>query len=158
LCITEPNPAPRIRRAENEQTVAFFATKTSHAFHTGQNQNIIFEAAVTNVGGAYSNSLGVFQAPVDGIYVFSVNLMAYARNSEHYHLAKNGIPVCNMYAYAAESWDATTGQTAILRLAKGDNVEIQTKDSDGSVHGLSYSTFAGFLLQQEYGNPVVVGK
>ena len=113
---------------------------------------------VTNVGGAYSNTLGAFLAPVDGIYVFSVNLMAQNTQTEHYHLSKNSKPVCIMYARADESPYATTGQTAILRLAQGDNVEIQTQDSDGSVHGGAYSSFAGFLLQQEYGNPAVVGK
>ena len=49
----------RIRRAENEMDVAFFATLTNHQTHVGVDQSIMFDNVVTNIGNGYHNHLGV---------------------------------------------------------------------------------------------------
>ena len=37
---------------------------------------IIFDTVVTNLGGAYAPSVGVFQCPVSGYYFFAVSLVS----------------------------------------------------------------------------------
>ena len=149
----------RFRRAESDRPIAFYALLNNHALHTGVNQNIVFENVVTNIGGAYSGSLGAFVAPVTGIYVFSTSILGYSTQTEHYSLNRNGQTVGMMYGDATKAPYPDPSLTAVLYLHQGDNVEVRTLDTDGSAHGRNYSSFAGFLLQQDYdGSISIIGK
>jgi len=74
-----------------ETPVAFFATLTSHIVHAGQNQTIAFDRVLTNVGNAYNAHVGLFTAPVSGIYVFSVSLLSMPGHTTHFSLYKTVI-------------------------------------------------------------------
>ncbi|XP_045175972.2 complement C1q-like protein 2 [Mercenaria mercenaria] len=148
----------RIRRAENETPVAFFAKMGSHLDHAGIHQTFIFEIVVTNVGNAYNNHLGVFVAPVAGTYVFSTTLVSSYHVNAHAQFVKNGKAITTMFVSGGESGHDTTSQTIVLQLQKGDDVSVQNLDSDKSFYGSSHSTFSGFLLQEDYTSSVVVGK
>jgi len=52
----------------------------------------------------------------------------------------------------------STSQTAVLRLQRGDDVTLRNYDDDESLYGNDYSTFAGFLLWEDFGQPIIVGK
>ncbi|XP_045176803.2 uncharacterized protein LOC123537227 [Mercenaria mercenaria] len=149
----------RITRAENEANIAFYATVGNHHIeHAGVNQNIIFDHVITNLGNAYNKYAGDFKAPVSGTYVFSVTLMAYNTQSTHYRIAKNGTVMGNLYLHGKDGSDATSAMTAVLQLQQGDDVSIQNLDADKNLHGYAYSTFSGFLLQQDYSSTAIVGK
>lgn len=150
--------ARQIRKRENEKDVAFFSVITSHLFHMGVNQNIVFDRVITNVGNAYNNHAGDFRAPVDGTYVFSVTLMAYSTHSSHYSLVKNGTAAAYIYLRGHESPYASSGLTAVLELKQGEDVAIRNIDQDEALHGSAYSTFSGFLLTQDFSSPGLVGK
>ncbi|XP_053380337.1 heavy metal-binding protein HIP-like [Mercenaria mercenaria] len=107
----------RIRRAENENPVAFFATLSQHLNHAGAHQSITFDNVVTNIGNAYNSHFGSFTAPVSGTYVFSVTLFSMYHSNYHAQFVKNGQGI---------TW--------------------------------LYSTFAGFLLQEDFASVAVVGK
>jgi len=142
-----------------EGPVAFFATLTSHVTHAGRNQTIAFDRVVTNVGNAYNPHVGVVTAPVSGIYVFSVSLLSYPGHKTHYQLYKNNDFVSNIYLHTPSASDyETTSQTAVLQLVKGDDVTLRNVDGDESLHGVNYSTFAGFLVWEDFSQPAVVGK
>jgi hypothetical protein len=148
----------RIRRAENETPVAFFARMDKHLEHAGIHQNIIFETAVTNVGNGYHSHVGTFIAPVSGTYVFSATLLSFYHVSGHVQFVKNGQAVTNMYVSGSEAGYDTTSQTIVLQLQKGDDVTVQNLDSDKSFLGIGYGTFTGFLLFEDFSSPSVVGK
>ena len=143
----------RIRRAENEMDVAFFATLTNHQTHVGVDQPIMFDNVVTNIGNGYHNHLGSFIAPVSGTYVFSVSLLTWAKHA-HYTFSKNGTGVSKLYLDATKSGYESTSQTIVITLNQNDDVTIRNGESDGQTHG-GYSNFAGFLLYQHY--PAIVG-
>jgi len=143
-----------------ETPVAFLATLTSHILHAGQNQPIVFDRVVTNVGNAYNPHLGAFTAPVAGIYVFSVSLLSIAGHTTHYQIKKNNNFISNIYLRTppgAGEYESTS-QTVVLQLTKGDDVTLRNMDGDESLHGINYSTFAGFLVWQDFNQPAVVGK
>jgi len=52
----------------------------------------------------------------------------------------------------------STSQTVVLQLTKGDDVTLRNIDGDESLHGRNYSTFAGFLVWEDFNQPAVVGK
>ena len=145
----------RIRRAENEVDVAFFATLTNHQTHVGVHQTILFDHVVTNIGNAYNNHLGSFIAPVSGTYVFSISILTWAKDSAYY-ISKNGNAVSYIYCDAIQSGYDSSSQTVILSLNQHDDITIRNRDADDQTHGSHFSTFAGFLLTQ--GNSdVIVG-
>ncbi|XP_045176620.2 cerebellin-1-like [Mercenaria mercenaria] len=148
----------RFRRAENENPVAFFAAITNHVTHAGVNQTYVFDHAITNLGNAYNNHNGNFVAPVDGTYVFSVTLMSLYHVNAHAKFFKNGQPVSTLYVSGAEAGYDTTSQTIVLQLHKGDDISVHNIDVDVSMAGAHYSTFSGFLLQENYSSSVVVGR
>jgi len=150
----------RIRQAMIETPVAFFATLTSHISHAGQNQTIAFDRVVTNVGNAYNPHVGVFNAPVTGIYVFSVSLLSYPGHTTGYRLYKNDDFLSNIYLQTPGAGQyESTSQTAVLQLNKGDDVTLRNMKSDEMLHGNNYSTFAGFLVWEDFNvQPIAVGK
>ncbi|XP_060575884.1 uncharacterized protein LOC132733283 isoform X2 [Ruditapes philippinarum] len=147
----------RIKRAQNEVNIAFYAViGDHHVQHAGINQNIVFDKVITNLGNAYNKYSGDFKAPVSGTYVFSATLMAYDSQTAHYRIMSNGTDVGNMYLHGTGG--ATTAMTVILQLNKGDDVFLQNIDSDKPLHGYAYSTFSGYLLQQDFSATEIVGK
>ncbi|XP_053380342.1 uncharacterized protein LOC123562235 [Mercenaria mercenaria] len=156
--LTNRKHQQRIRRTMNETPVAFFATLSQHLEHVGAHQAIAFDHVVTNIGNAYNSHFGSFVAPVSGTYVFSATLFCKYHTNYHAQFARNGQPITTMYMYGAESGHATTSQTIVLELQKGNDVSVQSSDVDRSVFGYNYSTFAGFLLQEDYSTSTIVGK
>lgn len=84
--------------------------------------------------------------------------MAYAANSGHYRFVKNGKGLANIYVQGHESAYATSSLTTVIDLQLGDDVSIKNIDPDKYLHGYAYSSFSGFLLQQNFANPAIVGK
>lgn len=149
----------RIRRADNETPVAFFATMVKHLEHAGIQQPFVFEHVITNVGNAYHGHIGSFIAPVAGTYVFSTTLVSFYHVNAHAQFVKNGQPITTLYVSGGESGHDTTSQTIVLNLHKGDDVGIHNVDNDKSFYGSNHSLFSGFLLQEDFSSsPAVVGK
>lgn len=142
----------RVRRADIDLPIAFFATLSKHIEHAGINQPIVFDNIITNIGNAYNGHMGSFVAPVSGVYVFSTTLFSYPRMSFHASFVKNGQILTNVYIAGSESVYDTSAQTIVLHLQQGDNVCILNTDSDRSIYGYSYSIFSGFLLKEFYSN------
>jgi hypothetical protein len=147
-----------LQRRENELNVSFFATLGNHLQHLGASQNIAFDRVITNIGNGYNSHAGDFRAPVAGTYVFSVTLMAYSSSTTHYNIVKNSTTVANLYVRGLESPYASSSMTAVLQLQKGEDVAIRNVDTDKMLHGSHYSAFSGFLLDQDFSSPPIVGK
>lgn len=146
----------RIRRAENENPVAFFATLSNNIEQLGAMQNIAFDNVVTDVSRSYNPHAGVFIAPVPGIYVFSVTIMSHGTLENHFHVLKNGQDIAKLHHHNTDY--GITGMTFVLELETGDDVSLANVDLNKAVHGDDYSSFCGFLLQEYYSGPDVVGK
>lgn len=145
----------RIRRANTETEVAFFATMTLNEDHLGKDQDIVFDHIVTNIGHAYNANHGTFVAPVPGTYVFSVTLYHQSGVSSAGtwgHVVANGIVVAKLHVNQEQS-----SQTVIVSLQAGDDVSVQNTETDRGFFGDRYSTFSGFLLYENILVSAVVG-
>ncbi|XP_052790990.1 uncharacterized protein LOC128224926 [Mya arenaria] len=148
-----------VRQVELGTAVAFLATMGSHNVHSGQNQPLIFERVVTDIGNAYNPHIGTFIAPVDGVYSFSVTLLSASGFISHYYIYKNNTAICHLTLYHPSSETYTSmSQTAVLQLKKGEDVSIRNLDADKTTYGDNYSTFSGFILWETYAHPEIVGK
>ncbi|XP_062372564.1 uncharacterized protein LOC134060011 [Sardina pilchardus] len=130
--------------------VAFAAALGKAMAKSNDEKKIPFKNILTNVGGAYDNSTGVFTAPCDGVYYFSFSTFkaespktnactSLFRNEERL------LTACD-HAVGGDTTD-TAGNGAPLLLKKGDQVYI-TLHARSSVYDddLNRSCFRGFLL------------
>ncbi|XP_062588930.1 uncharacterized protein LOC134250582 [Saccostrea cucullata] len=77
------------RIANITKKVAFTVGVTfpSDSWNSG---TLVFDRIVYNIGGGYDSSTGVFTSPVDGHFVFFVNVQAYSTDSIDTYLVLNG--------------------------------------------------------------------
>ncbi|XP_052799089.1 complement C1q-like protein 2 [Mya arenaria] len=107
---------------------------------------LIFDTVLTNLGGAYSTTTGIFHAPVKGLYLFSVTLLADGRNGtasiELYHNTKL---IARPFTGPSSSF-VGTGEVALVEANAGD--EIFVKASVGGTNAVydHFSRFSGVLL------------
>ncbi|XP_060581502.1 complement C1q-like protein 4 [Ruditapes philippinarum] len=146
------NSGDRIRRAENEVTVAFTAGLTKRALHVGAHQNIVFDHVETNVGNGYNPHHGVFTAPVPGLYVFYTSVLADNDREVWCELIVNGAIKASVYARGTDGRHDQGSQALVIQLKQGDDIAVQNVAADDAIYGdpTIYSTFTGFLLQQDF--------
>lgn len=128
-----------------ELQVAFMASMATH--FTNLNSGIIFSSVETNIGNFFDVMTGRFSAPVTGVYFFTFSMMKHEEVDEVYvYLMHNGNTIISMHSYEAKGHQDTAGNSAVLKLAKED--EVWLRMGTGSLHGdhQRYCTFAGFLL------------
>lgn len=105
-----------------------------------------YDSVLTNVGGAFQPSTGIFTAPCKGIYAFSCSLMSDPSNAVYLEMMKNGKKLS--IVYAASGTNPQSAQTLHLLLNKGDKIWIQNYNrSKATIHDHgSYNLFSGSLI------------
>ena len=115
-----------------------------------EKSRIPFEVARLNEGGAMNLTTGIFTAPHDGIYRFSL----FGMNDDSddklmISLRKNRLPVRANYASAPPAVDFSAfSLQSILRLKKGDEIDLYLlKGSLVDSKDYHVTHFIGYLLQ-----------
>lgn len=153
----------RGRRQLAETEVAFSAQISENVNHLGQDQVVVFDKALTDLDGtsspdAYSTSSGIFTAPLNGVYVFSVTMHSLTRESTHFAIYKNTQQITTIYVHGADTTTTdSTSQTVVLVLKRGDMVSIRHTESDHGAFGYGHSLFSGFLLYVHGSDPELIG-
>ncbi|XP_053304122.1 complement C1q tumor necrosis factor-related protein 3 isoform X2 [Spea bombifrons] len=128
-----------------ELQVAFMASMATH--FSNINSGIIFSSVETNVGNFFDVMTGRFSAPVTGVYFFTFNMLKHEEVEDVYvYLMHNGNTIVSMYSYESKGKQDTSGNSAVLKLSKED--EVWLRMGTGALHGdhQRYCTFCGFLL------------
>lgn len=89
-----------------------------------------YDHVVTNLGGAYQPSTGIFTAPYDGLYSISCTLMSDKSNTVYLEMVKNGERL-SMVCAAPYTYPQSS-QTLHLILNKGDRVWMQNWHSNSA--------------------------
>jgi hypothetical protein len=125
--------------------VAFTAGVTTT--HTSWNSGtLVFPRVVYNIGGGYDPNTGVFTAPVDGHFVFFVNVQSYSSNRIDVYIVLNGTPKVTALAHSPAY--SAGPNLAVLKLQQGDRVWIKHWSGTGyfTESGFPVTTFSGFLI------------
>ncbi|XP_029434947.1 complement C1q tumor necrosis factor-related protein 3 isoform X2 [Rhinatrema bivittatum] len=128
-----------------ELQVAFMASMATH--FSNQNSGIIFSSVETNIGSFFDVMTGRFGAPVTGVYFFTFSMLKHEDVDDVFvYLMHNGNTIISLYSYEAKGKQDTSGNSAVLKLSKDD--EVWLRMGSGALHGdhQRYCTFAGFLL------------
>lgn len=135
----------------NDQAVAFTAL-LSKVTTLGSKEVVKYDTVLTNVGGAYVPSTGIFTAPYKGIYTISCSLMSSPSNFVHLNIMKNGNALALLYS--ASGTYPLASQTLQLLLEKGDKIWIQnynTKTAKMHDHN-AFNVFSGVLITRMWIN------
>jgi hypothetical protein len=125
--------------------VAFTAGVTS--IDTSWNSGtLVFPHVVYSIGGGYDPNTGVFTAPVDGHFVFFVNVQSSGSKFIYTYLVLNGTVKVTTMAYIGNY--SAGSNLAVLRLQKGDRVWVKHRYGTGywTESDAPTTTFSGFLI------------
>ena len=76
------------------------------------------------MGGAYSNSTGVFTCPVSGYYSFIVSVQTRENRNSVVRLQHNNIDVYQVFSYKTKKGYQSATNSAIIKLDKHDTVRV----------------------------------
>ena len=112
----------------------------------GSRAVVKYNRILSNVGGAYHPSTGIFTAPYKGIYSISCSLLSETSNDVHLQITKNGAKMS--FLYSGSSTYPHAGQTLQLLLNKGDKIWIQNRNAKvAKLYDYSaYNVFSGALI------------
>ena len=129
-----------------KKTVAFMATATGYQSNMADKQVIQFNHVITNEGGAYDNSTGIFTTPVDGTYNFQTTILTSNDVEIWGHIDVNESPKVWFNAKASDNRHDSGSQSLVISLIKGDKVTARTAHNSGTLYGEHYTSFSGFLF------------
>ena len=131
-------------------TIVFNAhSVTNHSPPTYQ--PLVFTTVISNIGNGYSSSTGKFTAPVNGTFIFTVQLCVSTDHGAEFGLVLDGTTVVNFHDYDHDS--STTSSTTIpLFLKQGQKVWVtpHTYSCSGCLTEDSYcwNRFSGSLIHK----------
>ena len=124
--------------------VAFLAImETTTSFSS--ESTILFDTVRINIGSGFNVDDGIFTAPNDGAYQFSVTMMTSQDGEIWAYFNLNGKRIAYIYAHGSESRHDQGANTVILQLNKGDRVGVVNHHTS-TIYGSGYSSFSGNLL------------
>ena len=112
-------------------------------------ETVIFDKVLLNVGNAYNQKTGEFTAPVGGVYSFNWKTLTYSGKYFVTEIVHNGKPIALNHCdgRGISTGYASTSNQAIIRMKKGDKAWIRTHSSYGIyARGGNWSNFSGYKV------------
>ncbi|XP_062582149.1 uncharacterized protein LOC134243929 [Saccostrea cucullata] len=115
--------------------------------NTGWNSGaLIFPSVISNVGGGYNPSTGIFTAPTDGNYIFFLTVVEYQKQYSKVDIVMNGVSKVRTMGHSDASYQ-TGVNMVFLQLQQGDAVWARRYSGTGYYsNSVPITTFSGFLL------------
>lgn len=126
--------------------VVAFTSMLSSDTTVGGRAVVRYDHMVTNLGGAYQRTTGIFTAPYRGLYSFSCSLMSHSSNYVNLEMVKNGIPVFAIFS-AAHTFPQSS-QTIYLVLNQGDHIWMQNHNTFQAKLQTGYNVFSGIFIRE----------
>ena len=112
----------------------------------GDNQPLVFDRVITNIGGFYHSTTGIFTAPIAGIYIFYASLKVNPEKHMYLKIVEDGQWIDDIHSDGrGDTSTESVSETWILSLEEGSEVWIATEVA-GDVLGWGHTQFSGFLL------------
>ena len=117
-------------------------------------QVVIFHTVIENVGNGYNAGTGVFQAPVNGTYLFNIQLCTYSSQWGRYYLVVDSgdNKITAISYYEANAAATGTSNSVAQYLREGQRVWAQSYYESGTTNTIyhsetgCWSQFSGVLV------------
>ncbi|XP_059167019.1 cerebellin-3-like [Physella acuta] len=128
-----------------------FTAGLSSPLNLLQNQIVVYNEVLTNIGGAYNKRTGVFKAPVAGLYMFQVHGAASNSSTLKLALGQNDTISVTAYNNMAGLGINEASNSAVLQLEKNDEVYVSAATATSLLGARTaiVNTFSGFLIEEE---------
>lgn len=112
---------------------------------------MVLKNVLSNIGGGYNSTNGIFTAPTSGTYGFFFSVQVRPNNGLSILLFLNDVVVAEALAGPVNGAFTTGGNMVALVLKKNDLVYIKSHPSHSRNVAIQYSgnNFSGFLLSEE---------
>ncbi|XP_060554367.1 LOW QUALITY PROTEIN: adiponectin-like [Ruditapes philippinarum] len=112
------------------------------------NEIIIWQSTYLNEGNGYDTVIGIFKAPVSGLYYFAVHVCNYSGNVFQYAIVLENTNIATSYKYDNNNYDCGSMST-FTKVAAGQRVWVRC--TSGSTSTLLWessgrSSFIGALI------------
>lgn len=138
-----------------QEPIVVFNVKTAKDVSPQANQKILFNTILLNLGGAYDEATGIFTAPVNGTYMFAIQVATYLGKWGRFHLVcDTGNIILSIAHYNADNHFSSTAGTVAHILTKGQRIWLEFAYNSGSTQRLyedvNYASnqFSGMLVRQ----------
>lgn len=133
--------------SQKTPNVAFRTELSKDVGTVSSNNVIIFDEVDLNLGNAYDSRHGVFTAPVNGTYLFSMALGNPSGHSGAFFMKKNTQTIEYAIAGHTSGWNMG-GVTTVAELVAGDDVWVEGEGYiSGAYSHIRYHTgFSGILI------------
>ncbi|KAK3084307.1 hypothetical protein FSP39_011372, partial [Pinctada imbricata] len=133
-----------------------FYVSLSHDLHLNTGVPVVFDDIRLNENNCYNSGDGIIVASMDGMYIFHWKITTHSGGKASVHIKKNGQDAGGM-SLLVKSFSGDTNRDgevnhnsaadfAILRLQRGDHVNIATSLENSFIHA-GHSGFGGFYLR-----------
>lgn len=105
-----------------------------------------------DLGDGYHSTTGIFNAPIQGIYLFSVSLGTWCNDKANFNavIVKNGNWIAAITGHGGENVHQLNqgSVTVAMQLDVGDQVWVKNAHTnDAAIAGWGFSTFTGILIK-----------
>ena len=125
--------------------VAYFSARNSQSLEPS---GLTFNGVVTKSGNEFNSTSGVFVAPYDGVYFFTLTLAVTTESYASCYIVKN------RFRNLAESFSSIVGgfcsaaSSTVVHLVAGDHISVDNCHGNGTYNAFKTS-FSGFLLKAD---------
>ena len=116
----------------------------------GSNTLLRFTQTVTNTNDVYSTATGYFTAPVNGTYIFAVQMCQESKKYIHIQIYAELTLIANSAIYDTAGYGPCSTTTAVAILSAGNKVHVKSgASSSGDIIAQSsyrWASFSGVLV------------
>ena len=128
--------------------VAFTAYPASDQTYELDNQLIVFESTHSNFGLSYQALNGIFICPVNGVYLFIVELLSQYGALMYAEIMMDNVVIGRAYTGLIAGTYSHASNSLVMSCDAGSEVWLRTNGDDRRVRSALFSTFSGFMLHQ----------
>ncbi|XP_060082542.1 complement C1q-like protein 2 [Ylistrum balloti] len=127
--------------------MAFYAYLSHGIHYPGDDFTIKNDHPVTNLGGGYNPTTGVFTCPEEGVYVFTWAIGLVTTGQVYSQLLKNGVAAGFLWT-GEKNWAEASEKTVVFELAQGDTttVKIESAENTSPILWNLRTSFSGYII------------
>lgn len=123
-----------------KQPIVLFSARELQNTSPSVGTTLLYNTVECNIGNAFSQATGIFTAPVNGTYQFSVIVCTRHQTWGSIQILMNQQAVQSINNYNGKTSQTTVSGMIILQLTKGDQVQIKQHYTTG---GYLYNNYCG---------------